>query len=120
MAFARATITVEHNGASFEVMFNPEEYTLNRDNNFASQAVPGLSSPILQFAHGNLRTLESYPNLSGYMRDLYQVPGVGDTVRLDQIKQHYYITQDQINPTRIVPMGPLLDFSRPHGREQLS
>jgi putative glutathione S-transferase len=68
----------------------------------------------------NLRTLESYPNLSAYMRDLYQLPGVGDTVRLDQIKQHYYITQDRINPTRIVPMGPLLDFSRPHGRERLS
>lgn len=58
MAFARAKIFVEHNGNSFEVMFNPEEYTLNQDNNFASQAVPGLSSPILQFAHGNLRTLE--------------------------------------------------------------
>src|SRR5215218_10005837 len=58
MAFARARITIEHTGEQFEVMFNPEEYTLNRDNNFASQAVPGLSSPLLQFVHGNLRTLE--------------------------------------------------------------
>ena len=58
MAFARARITVEHTGRHFDVMFNPEEYTLNRDNNFASQAVPGLSSPLLQFVHGNLRTLE--------------------------------------------------------------
>lgn len=58
MAFAKARITIEHTGEQLEVMFNPEEYTLNRDNNFASQAVPGLSSPLLQFVHGNLRTLE--------------------------------------------------------------
>jgi putative glutathione S-transferase len=68
----------------------------------------------------NLRTLESYPNLAGYMRDLYQQPGVADTVRLDEIKRHYYITQDKINPTQIVPIGPDLDFSTPHGRERLS
>ncbi len=58
MALAKARITVEHTGEQFDVMFNPEEYTLNKDNNFASQAVPGLSSPLLQFVHGNLRTLD--------------------------------------------------------------
>lgn len=58
MALAKARITVEHSGRQFDVMFNPEEYSLNKDNNFASQAIPGLSSPILQFVHGNLRTLE--------------------------------------------------------------
>jgi LysM repeat protein len=58
MALAKASITVEHTGARFDVMFNPEEYSLNKDNNFASQAIPGLGSPILQFVHGNLRTLE--------------------------------------------------------------
>lgn len=58
MAFAKARITVEHTGQQLDVMFNPEEYTLNRDNNFASQSVPGLSSPLLQFVNGNLRTLE--------------------------------------------------------------
>lgn len=58
MALTKARITIEHTGRFFEVMFNPEEYTLSRDNNFASQAVPGLSSPLLQFVHGNLRTLE--------------------------------------------------------------
>ncbi|HEV8239278.1 MAG TPA: LysM peptidoglycan-binding domain-containing protein [Thermoanaerobaculia bacterium] len=58
MGLARARITIEHTGRFFEVMFNPEEYTLSRENNFASQAVPGLSSPLLQFVHGNLRTLE--------------------------------------------------------------
>ena len=58
MALAKARITVEHTGRVIEVMFNPEEYSLNKDNTFASQSVPGLSSPILQFVSGNLRTLE--------------------------------------------------------------
>jgi hypothetical protein len=58
MGLTKAKITVEHSQAFIEVMFNPEEYSLNRDNNFASQAIPGLSSPLLQFAHGNLRTLD--------------------------------------------------------------
>ncbi len=54
----RAKITNEQTQQSFEVVFNPEEYSLNKDNNFASQAIPGLESPILQFVHGNLRTLD--------------------------------------------------------------
>ena len=58
MALVKARITIEHTGRFVEVMFNPEEYTLSRDNNFASQPIPGLSSPLLQFVHGNLRTLE--------------------------------------------------------------
>ena len=58
MGLTKAKITVEYSKAFIEVMFNPEEYSLNRDNNFASQAIPGLSSPLLQFAHGNLRTLD--------------------------------------------------------------
>jgi LysM repeat protein len=58
MALVKATITSESTGDVLEVMFNPEEYSLNRDNNFASQAVPGLSAPLLQFVHGNARTLE--------------------------------------------------------------
>jgi hypothetical protein len=58
MALTKAKITIEYSNASIEVMFNPEEYSLNRDNNFVSQAIPGLSSPLLQFAHGNLRTLD--------------------------------------------------------------
>jgi len=53
----RVQITNDLTGDKFFVMFNPEEYSLNKDNNFASQAIPGLSSPILQFVHGNLRTL---------------------------------------------------------------
>ena len=57
-SLAKAKIQIEATGEQFEVMFNPEEYTLNKDNNFASQNVPGLSGPLLQFVHGNLRTLE--------------------------------------------------------------
>jgi hypothetical protein len=58
MALAKARILVEATGEQFDVMFNPEEYSLNKDNNFASQNVPGLSGPILQFVHGNLHTLD--------------------------------------------------------------
>jgi hypothetical protein len=58
MALEKANVIVEHTGEAFAVMFNPEEYTLNQDNNFASQSIPGLSGPILQFVNGNMRTLE--------------------------------------------------------------
>ena len=57
-SLAKAKIQIEATGEQFEVMFNPEEYTLNKDNNFAAQNIPGLSGPLLQFVHGNLRTLE--------------------------------------------------------------
>ncbi|HSI11706.1 MAG TPA: glutathione S-transferase family protein [Chthoniobacter sp.] len=67
----------------------------------------------------NLRRIVDYPHLDGYLRDLYQLPGVAATVNLDHIKRHYYYTHDDINPTRIVPLGPLLDFTKPHGREKL-
>ena len=58
MALVKAQITVEHTGEKINVFFNPEEYTVNKDNNFASQAIPGLSGPLLQFVNGNMRTLE--------------------------------------------------------------
>ncbi len=58
MALAKVQITVEHTGETISVMFNPEEYTLSKDNNFASQSIPGLSAPLLQFVNGNMRTLE--------------------------------------------------------------
>jgi glutathionyl-hydroquinone reductase len=64
----------------------------------------------------NLRRIADYPNLSNYLRDLYQVPGVAETVNLDHIKRHYYGSHKQINPTGIVPLGPQLDFSAPHDR----
>jgi LysM repeat protein len=58
MAIERIQILNEKTGQKFWVMFNPEEYSLNKDNNYASQAIPGLQSPLLQFVHGNLRTLD--------------------------------------------------------------
>ncbi|HVA28075.1 MAG TPA: glutathione S-transferase family protein [Candidatus Baltobacteraceae bacterium] len=67
----------------------------------------------------NLRRIADYPNLSGYLRDLYQLPGIASTVDFDHIKRHYYYTHDDINPTRIVPIGPLQFLERPHGRERL-
>jgi putative glutathione S-transferase len=67
----------------------------------------------------NWRHIYEYPNLSNYLRDLYQVPGVADTVDLGQIKHHYYWSQRQVNPTGIVPLGPQLDFAAPHDRARL-
>jgi len=67
----------------------------------------------------NLRRIADYPNLFGYLRDLYQIDGVAETVDFDQIKRHYYYTHDDINPTRIVPIGPLQDLAAPHGRERM-
>jgi len=64
----------------------------------------------------NLRRIVDYPNLGNYLRDLYQVPGVAETVNLDHIKRHYYGSHRNVNPTGIVPIGPLLDFSQPHDR----
>jgi putative glutathione S-transferase len=67
----------------------------------------------------NLRRIVDYKNLQGYLMDLYQQPVIAETVNFDHIKRHYYFTHDDINPTRIVPIGPALDLSLPHGRESL-
>jgi glutathionyl-hydroquinone reductase len=65
----------------------------------------------------NGRRLVQYPNLWAFARELYQVPGVAQTVRFDEIKRHYYTTHDELNPKRIIPGGPLdMDWSAPHGR----
>jgi putative glutathione S-transferase len=64
----------------------------------------------------NLRRIIDYPNLSNYLRDLYQQGGVAATVNMDHIKRHYYGSQRHVNPTGIVPLGPLLDFLAPHDR----
>jgi putative glutathione S-transferase len=66
-----------------------------------------------------LRRIADYPNLSGYLRELYQVPGTADTVNMMHIKHHYYGSHATINPTGVVPVGPELDLDRPHGREAL-
>lgn len=68
----------------------------------------------------NLRRLVDYPNMWAYARDLYQRPGFGETVNFGHIKRHYYGTHNNINPTRIVPKGPEMDWNEPHGRVQLA
>ena len=68
----------------------------------------------------NLRRVVDYSNLWGYLRDLYQQPGVAATVDLDHIKRHYYGSHRSLNPTGIVPRGPVLDLDEPHDREHLS
>ncbi len=68
----------------------------------------------------NLNRLVDYPGLWGYARDLYQTPGFGDTTDFAQIKRHYYQTQDWINPNRIVPKGPYVNWLSPHDRERMS
>jgi len=68
----------------------------------------------------NKRRIADYPTLQGYMLELYQWPGVRETVDFHHIKHHYYESHDMINPTRIVPLGPELDLDRPHGRERLA
>jgi putative glutathione S-transferase len=67
----------------------------------------------------NLRRLVDYPNLWAYARDLYQQPAFGPTTDFSHIKRHYYTTHPHLNPQRIVPAGPILDWSQPHGRERL-
>jgi putative glutathione S-transferase len=66
----------------------------------------------------NLRRIADYPNLWNYTRDLYQVPGIAETVSVDHIKRHYYGSQRQVNPTGIVPIGPQIDFAARHNRDR--
>ena len=68
----------------------------------------------------SVRRIVDYPNLWGYLRDLYQIDGIPETVNFDHIKRHYYMTHGEINPTRIVPVGPILDLLSQHGRQRLS
>lgn len=67
----------------------------------------------------NIRRIIDYPHLWGYLKDLYQVPGISETVDMEHIKAHYYTSHDTINPTGIIPFGPVIDFNAPHDREQI-
>ncbi|MGG6295396.1 glutathione S-transferase family protein [Leptolyngbya sp. AN02str] len=68
----------------------------------------------------NVRHIWQYPNLWGYLRDIYQMPGVAETCNLHHIKQHYYRSHPNVNPSGIVPVGPELDLTSDHGRDRLS
>jgi len=67
----------------------------------------------------NIRRIVDYPNLSGYLRDLYQQDGVAATVNMKHIKGHYYTSHESINPSRVIPVGPEVDYSAPHERANL-
>ncbi|MBT5654863.1 MAG: glutathione S-transferase family protein, partial [Alphaproteobacteria bacterium] len=66
----------------------------------------------------NKHRIVDYPNLSNYLKELYQIPGFGQTVNMSHIKDHYYQSHETINPTRIVPLGPELDLKSPHDRDR--
>jgi putative glutathione S-transferase len=70
----------------------------------------------------NKKRLCEYPNLFNYVKDVYQYPGVAETVHIDHIKTHFYWTQIRMNPTRIVAAGPVtnMDYSEPHDRDRFS
>lgn len=68
----------------------------------------------------NIKRIADYPNLSEYVRDLFQQPGVSDTVNMQHIKDHYYASHESVNPSRIVPKGPEIDFMAPHSRTKLN
>jgi putative glutathione S-transferase len=67
----------------------------------------------------SLRRIADHANLWPYLRDLYQQPGIAETVRMDEIRAHYYRTHHQINPSGLVAVMPDLDFTAPHGRERV-
>jgi len=67
----------------------------------------------------NKKQIADYPNIYGYMKELYQVPGVAETVNFDHIKRHYYFSHTMINPTQIIPVGPEQDLMSAHGRENI-
>jgi len=68
----------------------------------------------------NRNRIMDMPNLWGYLRDLYQQPGIAETTNFEHIKQHYYYSHESINPTRIVPKGPMIDCNAAHYRDRLS
>jgi glutathionyl-hydroquinone reductase len=77
---------------------------------------------LVYYAHFkcNVRRIQDYPSLSGFLRDIYQTPGVAETCNLDHIKVHYYWSQANVNPSRVVPLGPAVDLTSPHGRDRAS
>ena len=107
-----------------EALLNRQRYLAGE---YLTEADVRLFTTLLRFDavyHGhfkcNLRRLVDYPNLSNWVRELYQWPGVAGTVNMEHIQKHYYLSHKTINPNGIVPKGPLQDFSQPHDRERLT
>ncbi|MDN6859673.1 glutathione S-transferase family protein [Pseudomonas sp. CAN2814] len=118
---------------AFKTLFNELDWLEERldkqrylTGEYLTEADVRLFTTLIRFDavyHGhfkcNLRRLADYPNLSGWLRELYQLEGVAGTVDFQHIKNHYYASHRTINPTGIVPLGPLQDFTGAHGREHL-
>jgi glutathionyl-hydroquinone reductase len=66
----------------------------------------------------NLKRIADYPNLSNYLRELYQIEGIAETIDMEYIKRHYYFSHTSVNPTQLVPKGPKLNFNLPHNRDK--
>jgi putative glutathione S-transferase len=106
------------------------EETLSRQRYLAGSAITGadwrLFTTLIRFDsvyHGhfkcNRQRLEDFPALGNYVRELYQWPGVAETVDFYHIKRHYYFSHIMINPTQVVPVGPDIDYSASHNRYEL-
>ena len=118
---------------AFQALFNELDWLEERlgqqrylAGEYLTEADVRLFTTLIRFDavyHGhfkcNLRRLADYPNLSGWLRELYQLEGIAGTVDFQHIKNHYYASHRTINPTGIVPLGPQQDFTGPHGREHL-
>lgn len=118
---------------AFQALFNELDWLEERlgqqrylAGEYLTEADVRLFTTLIRFDavyHGhfkcNLRRLADYPNLSGWLRELYQLDGIAGTVDFQHIKNHYYASHRTINPTGIVPLGPQQDFTGPHGREHL-
>ncbi|WP_236173244.1 glutathione S-transferase family protein [Pseudomonas pseudonitroreducens] len=118
---------------AFKTLFNELDWLEERlgkqrylEGQYLTEADVRLFTTLIRFDavyHGhfkcNLRRLADYPNLSGWLRELYQLEGVAGTVDFQHIKNHYYASHRTINPTGVVPLGPQQDFIIPHGREHL-
>lgn len=126
--FATTQEAYEHNVKDLFASLNRLEGILSENRYLAgpqlTEADWRLFTTLIRFDavyHGhfkcNLKQLREYPNISGYIRELYQIPGVAETVDMQHIKSHYYASHTMINPTGIVPLGPELDFDQPHERE---
>ena len=118
---------------AFQALFNELDWLEERlgqqrylAGEYLTEADVRLFTTLIRFDavyHGhfkcNLRRLADYPNLSGWLRELYQLEGIAGTVDFQHIKNHYYASHRTINPTGVVPLGPLQDFTGPHRREHL-